>query len=89
MDFCLLLEIWLKILVKIYSQRLLDNGKQSATDALKPPSKRAIQETAEATSNFTGNKIADRITKVSKTSPRNNSETNEEETLRKIFVTSE
>ena len=28
-----------------------------------------------------GNKIADRITKVSKTSPKNNSETNEEEIL--------
>ena len=76
-------------MVKIYSQRLLDNGKQSATDALKPPSKRAIQETAEATSDFTGNKIAGRITKVSKTSPRKNSETNKKEILWKIFIPSE
>ena len=32
-----------------------------------------------------GNKIADRITKVSKTSPKNNSETNKE-ILREIFI---
>ena len=29
-----------------------------------------------------GNKIADKVTRVSKTSPKNNSETNEEEILR-------
>ena len=38
-------------------------------------------KTAEATDNLIGNKIADRITKVLKTSPKNNSETNEEEIL--------
>ena len=32
-----------------YSQKLLDHSKQSATDALKSASKRAIQKTAEAT----------------------------------------
>ena len=32
-----------------YSQKLLDHAKQSATDALKTTSKRAIQKTAEAT----------------------------------------
>ena len=36
-----------------------------------------------------GNKIADRITKIPKASPKNNSETNEEEILRERFVTSE
>ena len=38
-----------------------------------------IQKTAEATGDLIGNKIADRITKVSKISPKNNSETNEKE----------
>ena len=33
-----------------------------------------------------GNKIADKITKASKTSPKNNSETNEEEILRERFI---
>ena len=36
-------------------------------------------KTAEATNCLTGNKIADRISKISKNSPKNNSETNEEE----------
>ena len=35
-----------------------------------------------------GNKIADRITKVSNISPKNNSETNEEEILRERFIPS-
>ena len=44
-----------------------------------------IQNTTEATVDLIGNKIADRITKVSKTSPKNNSETNKE-ILREIFI---
>ena len=73
-----------------YSQKLiaimLNHAKQSATDALKTASKRTIQKTAEATGDLIGNKIADRIMKVSKISPRNNSETNEEEILRERFI---
>ena len=49
-----------------YSQKLLDHTKQSATDAFKTDSKGVIQKTAEATGDLIGNKIADRITKVSK-----------------------
>ena len=48
------------------SQKLLDHAKQSATDAFKTASKRAIQKTAESTNDLIGNKIANRITKVSK-----------------------
>ena len=58
-----------------YSQKLLDHAKKSATDALRISSKRIIQKTAEATSHLGGNKIANKITKVSKTSQQNNSET--------------
>ena len=66
-----------------YSQKLLDHAEQFATDALKTPSKRAIQKPAEATGDLNGIIIADRITKVSKTLPQNNSETvaNEEENI--------
>ena len=49
--------------------------KKSATDALKTSPKRVIQKTAEATGDLIDNKIADRITKVSKNSPQNNLET--------------
>ena len=58
-----------KILSGKYCQRLLDHAKQSARDALKTASKREIQKTAEAAGDLIGNKIADKITKVSRSSP--------------------
>ena len=66
-----------------YNQKPLDNAKKSATDALKNSSKRAIQKKAETTGDLISNKIADevvkpyggRITKFSKNSEQNNSET--------------
>ena len=54
-----------------YNQKLLDHAKQPATDALKTISKRLIKERADATGELIGNRIADRIIKVSKTSPQN------------------
>ena len=56
-------------------QKLLDYAKQSAIDKLKTTSKRVIQKATEATSDSNGNKTADRITKVSRGSRQNNSET--------------
>ena len=61
------------------------HAKQYATDAFKTTSKRAIQKTVEATGVFVGNIIANRTTKVSRTSPQNNSVTNEEEVLRERY----
>ena len=59
-------------------------------DALKTASKRAIQKTAEATGHLIGNKIADKVTKASKTaSPKNNSQTNEEEILKERYTSLE
>ena len=49
-----------------YGQKLVDSAKKSATDALKITSKRAIQKTAGATGDLVGNKIADKITIISK-----------------------
>ena len=57
-----------------YNQKLLYHAKQSTTDALKTTSNKAIQKTAEATGNLICNKIANRITKVSKNLQQNNSE---------------
>ena len=57
-----------------YSQKLLDHAEQSATNALKTPSKKVIQKTAETTVDLTGNKITNRSMKVSRSSPQNNSE---------------
>ena len=58
-----------------YSQKLLDYAKQVATDALKTASRKAIQNKAETTGDLMGNKIVDKITKVSKTLTKNSSET--------------
>ena len=49
-----------------YSQKLIDTARKSTTDALKTASKRAIQNTAEATGELIGNKVADKITSISK-----------------------
>ena len=46
--------------------------KKSSTNAIKTSSKRAIQKKAEATGDFIENKIADKITRASETSPQNN-----------------
>ena len=48
-----------------YSQKVLYHAKKSGTDALKT-SKRVFEITAEGTGDLIGNKIANRITKVSK-----------------------
>ena len=57
-----------------YSQKLLDTAEKSTTDAIKTTSKKAIQKTAEATGDLIGNKIAGKITSVSKKTQTNESE---------------
>ena len=49
-----------------YSQKIFDSAKKSTTDGIKTSSKRAIQAAAEATDDLIGNKIAEKITSVSK-----------------------
>ena len=69
-----------KYLSNKYGQKLLNSAKKSTTDVIKTASKRAIQETAEATGDFIGNKIADKITNTSKKSTKElpNDETEED-----------
>ena len=69
-----------KILSNKYGQKLLDSTKKSTTDAIKTASKRAIQNTAEATGDLIGNKIVDKIKIVSKKSAKasKNNETEED-----------
>ena len=50
------------------AKTLLDSAKKSTTDVIKAASKRAIRKTAEANCDLIGNKIADKITSVSKKS---------------------
>ena len=51
-----------------HGQKLLDSAKKSTTDAIKTVSKIATQKTAEATGDWIGSKIADKVTRVSKKS---------------------
>ena len=53
---------------------------------LKLLQKRAIQKTAKTTVDLIGNKIADKVTRVSKTLPKNNSEKNKEEIFGERFI---
>ena len=68
-----------KSLTNEYGQKRIDSAKKSTTDAIKTASKRAIQKTAEATGDLICNKIADKITSVSK-KPSNNNNNNSKKT---------
>ena len=57
-------------LSKKYGQKVPDSAKKSTTDAVRTASKREIQKAVEATGDLIGNKSADKITKVSKTSAK-------------------
>ena len=57
-----------KSLSNKYGQKLLDSAEKSTTDAIKTASRRVFKKPAEATGDLIGNKIADKITSVSKKS---------------------
>ena len=62
-----------KNLIDKYNQKLLNHAKQFATDEFKTAPERVIKKNSRSDWWF-GNKIADKITKISKTLPHNNSE---------------
>ena len=68
-----------KSLSNKYDQNLIDSAKKSSADAIKAASKRAIQKTAEATGDLIGNKLADKITSISKKSSNNNNNNNNDD----------
>ena len=75
-----------------YSQKIIDTAKKSATDTIKTASQQAIQKTAEATGDLVGNKMADKITSISKKSTKKLPTIDEDEELsthKKIYVSPE
>ena len=74
-----------KKLANKYGQERFDDAKKSTTDAIKTASKRAVQKTAVATGDLIGNKIADKITSVSKKSPKK-SQNDEMEALKQRYI---
>ena len=77
-----------KSLSSKYGQKRLDSAKKSTTNAIKTASKRAIQKNAEAPGNLIGNKIADKITSISKKSSNNNDDV-ELTTYKKRYISPE
>ena len=73
----------------MYSQKLHDTAKKSTTNAIKITSKRVIQKTAETTGDLIGNKIADKITSVSKKSKKLPEEDVEIITHKKRYISPE
>ena len=65
-----------KSLSNNYGQKILDGAKTTTTDARKTASEKVIQKTAEATRDLIGNKIADKITSVSKKKSNYNNNNN-------------
>ena len=59
-----------------YGRKLLDSAERPTIDAIKRASKRAIQKKAEPTGDLIRNKIAYKITSVSKKPSRNNNNGN-------------
>ena len=84
-----------KSLTSKYGQKLFDSAKKSTTDVIKRTLKRAIQKTAEATGDLIDNKIADKITTISKKPVKelpNNDEREEENmeiTTHKTYISPE
>ena len=70
-----------------YGPKLLDNAKKSTMDAVKTASKRAIQKPVEATGDLIGNKIADKITSVSKKKSAKELHSNDETKKEDVEIT--
>ena len=64
-----------------YGKKLMDTATKSGIDAAKTASKRVVQKTAEATGYLIGNKLADKISSISK--PKENKKTTE---IKEIYI---
>ena len=72
-----------------FSQKRIDHAKHSIKNSDKATLKRAIGKTAEAACDLIGYNIFDKITRVSKTSQKNNPETNKGEITRERYTSPE
>ena len=62
-----------------YGEKLMDAATKIGIDAAKTTSKRVVQKPAEATGDFIGNKIAEKITLIGK--PKEKEKTNKVEEI--------
>ena len=74
MDFCLLLKS-----LEINILKIIDTATKTGIDEAKTASKRVVQNTAEATGDLIGNKIAYKITSIRKTKEKEKEKTSKAE----------
>ena len=60
----ILVKVYVKIVWSKFSQKRIDHAKHCIKNAVKAPSKRAIQNTAEKTGDLIGHKIVDKTTSL-------------------------
>ena len=72
-----------------YSQNPFDSATKFGADSIKTVSKRAIQKVSEATGDLTGNRIADKITSVSKNNLEEEEARNETEIPKERYISPE
>ena len=74
-----------------YGKKIVDAAKKSAADAVKTASQRKIQKTVEAIGELIGNKIADKLSSVSKKKSNNNNDDDDVElaTHKKRYISPE
>ena len=61
---CYVFLSFAKKFVNKYGKKLMDTATKTGTNAAKTDSKKVVQETAKATGDLIGNKIADKITSI-------------------------
>ena len=66
-----------------YDKKLMDTATNTGIDAAKTTSKRVVQKTTGAMRDLTGNKIADKITSISKSKEKKESRRNLHSTRKK------
>ena len=70
-----------------YRKKIMDNTLKTSKDFEKTASKRVLQKTSEATGDLIGNKIADKITSISKPKKKKEkNEMNEMEETEEIYI---
>ena len=67
-----------------YGKKLMDTAIKTGIDAAKTTSKRVVQKTAEAREDLIGNKIADKVTSISK--PKEKEKTKKSKEIKEIYI---
>ena len=69
-----------------YGKKLMDTATKTGIDAAKTASKRVVQETAKATRDLIGYKIADKITSVGKSKNKQKKKKDETNEVEEIYI---